>query len=123
VPWHLATREFIAEIGRVLRPGGVYAANIIDGSGQRFLRAEAATIAEVLPHVAVVLGPGVADGARGNSVIVASDQALDRPALDAARRAVGDGGRLVQDLDDYLGGARILTDDHAPVDQLIAGGA
>jgi spermidine synthase len=122
VPWHLATEEFITEIDRVLRPGGIYAANIIDGSRQRFLRAEAATIARVLPHVAVILGPGVADGGRGNSVIVASDEPLHEAALIAAAGDGDDVGTLVADLDDYLDGARILTDDHAPVDQLLAGG-
>ncbi len=121
VPWHLATEEFITEIDRVLRPGGIYAANIIDGSRQRFLRAEAATIARVLPHVAVILGPGVADGGRGNSVIVASDEPLDEAAL-AAGRDGDDAGTLVDDLNAYLDGALVLTDDHAPVDQLIAGG-
>ena len=30
VPWHLATVEFAGEIRRVLRPGGVYAVNVID---------------------------------------------------------------------------------------------
>ena len=30
VPWHLATREMVADVRRVLRPGGVYALNVID---------------------------------------------------------------------------------------------
>ncbi len=117
VPWHLATEEFIEEIDRVLRPGGIYAANVIDEPGQRFLRAEAATIARVLPYVAVILGPGAADGFGGNSVIVASDEPFDASLVAVA------GGRVVEDLDAYLDGATILTDDFAPVDQLIARGA
>jgi spermidine synthase len=122
VPWHLTTREFVAEIGRVLRPGGIYAANIIDNSRQRFLRAEAATVARVLPHVAVILGPGAAAGRGGNSVIVASDEPLDEAALAAELDTVGEGGRVVADIDAHLDGALVLTDDHAPVDQLLAGG-
>jgi hypothetical protein len=45
VPFHLATEEFLADVDRVLRPDGIYVANIIDGPAERFLRAEAATIA------------------------------------------------------------------------------
>ena len=33
VPWHLATREWAAEVRRVLRPGGLYALNVIDQGG------------------------------------------------------------------------------------------
>ena len=39
VPWHLTTREFVAEIERVLRPGGRYVMNLIDGDALRFARA------------------------------------------------------------------------------------
>lgn len=30
VPWHLTTRQFVAEVALVLRPRGVYAVNVID---------------------------------------------------------------------------------------------
>lgn len=113
VPWHLATREFVEDIARVLRPGGIYVLNVIDGPPEAFLRAEAATIREVLPHVDVMRGPGVLRGAIANSVVLASDLPLDPTTWPA------DGGELVDDLDAYLTGAVILTDDFAPVDQLI----
>ena len=29
VPWHLTTREFLADVRRVLRPDGVYAMNVL----------------------------------------------------------------------------------------------
>jgi spermidine synthase len=120
VPWHLATEEFIEEIDRLLRPGGIYAANIIDEADQRFLRAEAATIARVLPHVTVILGPSVARGFAGNSIVVASDQPFDPALLDAAVAEAG--GQRVRDVADFVDGATILTDDFAPVDQLISRG-
>ena len=116
VPWHLATVEFVREVERVLVPGGLYVLNVIDNPDQDFLRAEAATLAAVFEHVTVILGPGAADGRLGNSVIVASDRPFDPTVVDP------DGGRVVDDLAGFIGGAEILTDDFAPVDQLISGG-
>lgn len=121
VPWHLATTEFVTEIERVLRADGVYVANVIDGSRQRFLRSYAATIATRFDHVAVILGPGAATGGTGNSVIVASDAAIDAAALDDRRVQAGDDGALVVDIDEFIDGGIVLTDDFAPVDQLLAG--
>ncbi len=115
VPWHLATEEFFDDVARVLRPGGIYVANIIDGGDESFLRAEAATIATALPQVAVLRGPTVLDGFAGNSIVVASDHPIDVSALDP------EGGEFVDDLDRYLDDALVLTDDFAPVDQLIIG--
>lgn len=116
VPWHLATEEFFDDVARVLKPGGVYIANIIDGSEHRFLSAEAVTVQQALPYVAVIEGPGLVHGDSGNSVLVASDQPFDLHGVDA------DGGRIIiepDDLADYLDGAQLLTDNFAPVDQLI----
>ncbi len=121
VPWHLATEEFMVDIARVLRPGGLYVANIIDGPGQSFLRAEAATIRSALPFVAVMPGDGLRKGLSGNAVVVASDRPFDAAAWDRARRDRDDAGALVADIDEYLDGALVLTDDFAPVDQLVVG--
>ena len=113
VPWHLATEEFVADVARVLRPGGVYTINVIDGAGLAFLRAETATIASVFAHVEVILSEGPAAGRLGNSVIVASDLPVDTARLDP------EGGRMVNDIAEFVDGARVLTDDFAPVDQLL----
>jgi spermidine synthase/MFS family permease len=124
VPFHLATQEFMREIDRVVRPGGIYAANVIDGPNERFLRAEAATIATVFEHVVVVRGPFIVQGRNGNSVIIASQSPIDVDAL--AERSAADEedeiGEVVSgpDLSEYLDGADVLTDDFAPVDQLLA---
>lgn len=123
VPFHLATEEFMLEIDRVLRPGGVYAANIIDGGGQQFLAAEAATLARVFEHVVVMRGDEISAGRRGNSVIVASDSYLDPKAFDQLRIDAADPGELVVDFVAFTDGAAILTDDFAPVDQLINAGS
>ena len=113
VPWHLTTHEFVTEVARVLRPGGVYALNLIDGADLSFLRAQTATIAAVFPEVAVVMSEGAAAGRLGNSVIVASDQTFDAGRLDPQ------GGRLVEGVDTFVDGATVLSDDFAPVDQLL----
>lgn len=130
VPFHLATREFLTDVDRVVRQDGIYVANVIDGSRQDFLRAETATIAEVFEHVALFRGPGIVQGRNGNSVVVASQSPLNLESLserlsadvDPSSRSDIVGDLLTGDeLTDYLDGATVLTDDFAPVDQLIAG--
>lgn len=121
VPWHLATREFVEQVDRVLRRGGIYVVNVIDERGERFLRAQAATIREVLPYVAVIRGPSLVADAAGNAVIVASDAPLDPSDWERLRLLAADDGELVADIAEYLDGALVLTDDFAPVDQLLAG--
>jgi spermidine synthase len=122
VPWQLTTREVVSAIARIVGPEGVYAVNIIDNPPNRFVHAEAATIAAVFPFVAVIAeGPEISGGRGGNFVVVASAAALPLAALQerlAARGSsleVAAGGRLAG----FTGGAEILTDDHAPVDQLL----
>ncbi|NND75391.1 MAG: fused MFS/spermidine synthase [Ilumatobacter sp.] len=122
VPFHLATEEYVRDIERVLRPDGVYAVNVIDKPKLKFLAAEAATLAQVFDQVVVILGPFVTVGGGGNSVIIASDGALDLDALGERRVTAIDFGELVDDLDAFIDGAPVLTDDFAPVDQLIAAG-
>jgi len=121
VPWHLATTEFVEEVDRVLRPGGIYVANVIDGPQQRFLSSYAATIATRFEHVGVVLGESAALGGNGNSVIVASHVPFEVGALERRRAAAGDAGRFVDDIDDFIDEGLVLTDDFGPVDQLLAG--
>lgn len=113
VPWHLATLEFTTDVARVLRPGGLYTLNVIDGADLAFLRAETATISNVFAHVTVVLSGGAAQGRLGNAVVVASDRAFDASVLDPEE------GILVADVDAFIDGTTVLTDDFAPVDQLL----
>lgn len=118
VPWHLTTVEVVDEIHRVLRPDGVYAMNVIDGVASGFARAELATLLEVFDHVAVVLPPGGPPEARAmNQVLVASDAPLPPLDVDPADGVVVTGAEL----EAYVGGAEVLTDDHAPVDTLAEG--
>lgn len=124
IPWHLTTREAMTEVRRVLAPGGLYAANLIDFGPMEFVRAQIATLRTVFDHVVLVAGSDVlegAPGAGGNVVVVASQAPVDRVAL--ADRLAGrvphwqllDGAGLER----WVGDAMVLTDDHAPVDQLL----
>ena len=124
VPWHLTTEEFIRDLDRVLRPDGTYAANLIDQPPLGFVKAEVATLREVFEHVAIV-GPAerVAGELGGNFILVASHRPIDVAAIEAASVARLDPERAVTDpaaLDEFVGGADVLTDEHAPVDQLLA---
>nr|BFE76768.1 hypothetical protein GCM10020092_100690 [Actinoplanes digitatis] len=124
VPWHLATREMAADISRVLRADGVYAQNVIDYPPGRFIRAEVATVASVFPHVALVAPQAALDGETGsNFVIVASRSPLALDEIRGRLELVDEPVELISGarLDDFVGGARVLTDDYAPVDQLLAG--
>jgi spermidine synthase len=122
VPWQLTTREVTAEIAGTLGPDGIYAVNIIDNPPNRFVHAEAATIAAVFPHVVVVADAAEISGSSGgNFVVVASARPLPLAELQTSldRRAagltVGSGGELKR----FIAGSPVLTDDHAPVDQLL----
>ena len=124
VPWHLTTTEALAEVRRVLRTEGVYAANLIDFAPLDFARAELATMREVFPHVAVAADPATLERgatAGGNIVALGSDEPLHIAALRAAltERGLTWGVLDGPDLDAWVGGAMVLTDDHAPVDQLL----
>jgi hypothetical protein len=103
----------------VLRPGGLYVVNLIDSGAQRFVRAEVATISSVFAHLAVAQDGPSADGQAGNAVVVASDGPLDDALLRSMLADAGDSGAYVGDLGRFVAGASVLTDDRAPVDQLI----
>lgn len=127
VPWHLTTREALSEVRRVLRPDGVYVANLIDYGDQAFARAEVTTMRTVFDNVLVLgqprdvgLDPAAGpDG--GNLVVVASDRPLDRQAIQAGldRRGTGWTAQDEAGTRAWTGDAQVLTDDYAPVDQLL----
>ena len=86
VPWHLSTREFVEDIDRVLRPDGLYIANVIDYPPFRFARAELATFRQQFDWVAVIGPQSTFDGLfGGNLVLVASDRQLDAIRARGAR--------------------------------------
>jgi spermidine synthase len=88
-PGHLTSAEFAADVHRVLRPGGVYAANVADGPPLRFARGQVATLRSLFRRVCLLAEPGTLRGRRfGNLVAVASDDEL--PIDDYVRRCARD---------------------------------
>lgn len=121
-PWHLTTREFVSDIHRVLRPGGTYVLNLIDGPGAPLARSEAATLGQVFTNVLVLSTPGGLKGFEAaNFVMVASDGPLPVDRLRAALDAHGSKGTGFIGGPSFGASALPLTDDYAPVDQLVEG--
>jgi hypothetical protein len=67
------------------------------------------------------LGPRGERGLGGNFVVVASDDPLPLEGIEAANRRRGEVDEILHgdQLLAFVGDARVLTDDHAPVDQLL----
>jgi spermidine synthase len=112
-PEHLTTAELVADAARVLRPGGLYLANVADSGALAVLRAEVATLRTVFPHVAMVAEPAAMRRRRwANAVLVGSGSPL--PLRELVRRASSGAvrARLVhgEALDDFVAGARPLHD-------------
>ncbi|WP_241038230.1 fused MFS/spermidine synthase [Blastococcus litoris] len=122
VPWQLTTREAVALVDRALTDDGVYAINLIDHPPLAFVRAELATLRAVFPHVALLAGPATLSGDEGGNVVAVASRSPIPAAAIAQRLAERDLDWQVaegEDLDDLVGDAAVLTDDFAPVDQLL----
>lgn len=122
VPWHLTTVEYTSEIARVLTPGGVYAMNVIDYPELDFVRAAAATLVHVFGDVALFAPPTyVAGETGGNFVLVAPVSPADVTRIGSAIRDRGGSevGITGDALTRFIGDAQTLTDDYAPVDQIL----
>jgi MFS family permease len=124
VPWHLTTREAVTEIERVLTPDGVYLVNLLDYGPMRFARAEAATVAAVFDQVAIATETDTVTGgprAGGNVVLIASVRPLDAARIRADLAARGAPWSVLtgSEARRWAGDAPVLTDDYAPVDQLL----
>ena len=112
-PAHLTSVEFLADVRRVLKEGGLYTANLADGPPLAHLRGQISTAQAVFPELALVADPAVLRGKRfGNAVLAASAHPL--PVAELTRRAASDPhparvehGRA---LTDFTGGAPAVTD-------------
>ena len=125
VPWHLTTLEFTEQVRDALEPDGLYVMNVIDYGPRDFMRAMAATLGQAFDHVAII-GPAerfapTGSSRGGNVVMLASDRPLPLEKVEEANRQRGGQDVLLTgaELAEFTESARILRDDHAPVDQLL----
>jgi SAM-dependent methyltransferase len=123
MPWHLTTTQWLAEVDRVLRPDGIYAVNVIDRPLLAFARSHGASIARVFGDVAVYAPAGRLNGSvPGNVVLIGSHAPID-PAAILPNLAPTEGGHDLLTgaaAAAFIGDATPLTDDYAPVDQLLS---
>jgi MFS family permease len=117
IPWHLMTTEWLDEVKRVLKPGGLYALNVIDFPPLDLLRAEAATLLDSFADVRLAAVRGrYGQPYGGNEVLYASDRPMPKRTGSSAEGAVTYNR---EDVEAIAGNAETLRDDYAPVDQLI----
>jgi MFS family permease len=124
VPWHLTTREFLEDVDAVLVPNGLYIMNLVDHGRYDLARAEAQTFRAVFGDVAVVAPRHVLSGSLGgtsNVLLVGGDDLPDTTHLNEVlqrrgSRSVAISGDAVEP---FIGKATVLSDDFAPVDQLL----
>jgi predicted membrane-bound spermidine synthase len=123
VPAHLLTVECNAAVRRALAPGGVYLVTVIDGVADgRLWKAVFHTLKAGFPHVALLSSEPLTDPDARPSRAVLVLYAADRPPA-----AAGHGGATHVVPDELVGRwlatdpPLVLTDQYAPVDNLMAG--
>jgi len=124
VPFPLATREFNGQIAGLLADEGVYMLHLVDArrSG-RLLGTVVNTIRETFPHVYAIAEQTGRQTPSDTFVIVAAQRQLDPQAIlqeqDKYLRCSVLSDSELDELKERCGGI-ILTDDYAPVDNLLA---
>jgi len=129
VPYHLTTLEFNEQIQELLTEDGIYAVNVVDKlqSGD-FLRAFANTLGETFPYVYVLRDDGDwEDDSRSTHVLAASLRPLSPADFDEANLRAGRGASVSNFMppdtfEVWLDSGKdiLLTDDYAPVDNMLA---
>ncbi len=133
IPFHLATQEFMQLMDRRLAKDGMVVANVIGalaGPRSALLRSVVKTVASTFTHVYVVPVGDRATTDNQNVIVIGTNQ-LERVSVEklveSARAQIGPMG--IPDFARYaakvlstplpLDDVKVLTDDHAPVDNLI----
>jgi spermidine synthase len=113
VPAHLTTVEFVRDIRRVLRPGGLCVLNVIDIPPLELARAGAATLLAVFRHGAVLAPRRLLRGREGGNVVLAA-RTRELPVAGLRERAAQadqpEGVLSGEELTGFTGGARPLSD-------------
>lgn len=104
VPDHLCTVEALEDVRRVLRPGGVYVANLIDEAPLRRARRQLATIADVFGTPTLIADRPVLRGRRAGNLVVAAGRTLPARIAADAEVLAGEAALL------WCEGAKVLRD-------------
>lgn len=125
VPFQLTTWEFNEKIVRLLTEDGVYLVNLIDVFDDGFfLGAIVNTLKKTFPYISVMTEAGVPRSHRNTFVIIASREELDLQGLYEQSKKEGTIFWLLNesDINTLLAKAEgaVLTDDYAPVENLLA---
>ncbi len=124
VPYHITTREYLQSIDKLLAPDGIYMLNMIDSPlFARFLGAAINTCRSVFPNVYVF--NTFPDRVRDTFILVCAKRPLDLEQIpnNISMHHKYNGGKLSASKVDMLArkaGGVILTDDFAPVDNMLA---
>ncbi len=116
MPRSVASTEYAAQVARVLRPHGRYAANIADLPPLAFTRTQVSTLGTAFAHVYLLADPGMLRGRRyGNVVLAAGQSELPLTALTRAAARDVFPGRVMYgpDLTAFAGGAKPVADAQA----------
>jgi spermidine synthase len=124
IPYHLTTKEFGSMLASLLKPDGLLIANVIDDFQKGlFMPSYVRTLEEVFGRGKVALVADSPFEEMGISTMIVSASASDQPWKGVEKVNPGHCYVIIpQDLDQKLQNrsAIILTDDHAPVDNLTA---
>ena len=123
IPFHLTTLEFLKEVKSRLKDGGVVVSNITSTFRNKFFDSMVMTYKNAFPHLSVIKGK-----TSGNFIFVAtaSGKIKDKDGVQARAAKIKSAKRLDIDLAEFAAryedsaayewdGAKILTDDFAPV--------
>ena len=128
VPYHIMTREYNAAIKKALSPDGVYLLTVIDDPEGKLLGAAVRTMKDSFPHVCILSDWEIwNDEQRHVYVIAGLPEPFDAAKMQTtlARQGIAEMKTKMMPakmLDSFLARTRpvLLTDDYAPVDNLIA---
>ena len=123
IPFHLTTLEFLNEVKSRLKDDGVVVANIASPYRNKFFDSMVMTYKKAFPHLYIFKGKK-----SGNFIFVATagSKIKDKDIVETRAHKIQSAGKFDIDLEDFAsryesseayewGGAKVLTDDFAPV--------